>query len=118
LKRSLNERSRRLWAAAEARSMGRGGLAAVMAATGMSSATVSKGLRQLQAEAAGEATLPPDQVRRAGGERQVHTGPAARLLEGPGGIGGADGERRSGASIAVDPREPVPSGCGTAQARF
>jgi hypothetical protein len=32
LRRSFTERSRRLWAAAEARSMGRGGVAAVMAA--------------------------------------------------------------------------------------
>jgi len=70
LKRSLNERSRRLWAAAEARSMGRGGVAAVMAATGMSSATVNKGLHELEAEALGDAVLPSDRVRRAGGGRK------------------------------------------------
>ena len=70
LKRSLNERSRRLWAAAEARSMGRGGVAAVMAATGMSSATLSKGLKELDAEAAGHAAVPYDRVRRAGGGRK------------------------------------------------
>jgi len=70
LKRSLNERSRRLWAAAEARSMGRGGVAAVMAATGMSSATLSKGLKELDAEAAGNAAVPYDRVRRAGGGRK------------------------------------------------
>ena len=70
LRRSLSERSRRLWAAAEARSMGRGGVAAVMAATGMSSATLSKGLKELEAEAAGDATLPGDRVRRAGGGRK------------------------------------------------
>jgi hypothetical protein len=70
LKRSLTERSRRLWAAAEARSMGRGGVAAVMAATGMSSATLSKGLKELEAEAAGDATLAGDRVRRAGGGRK------------------------------------------------
>jgi len=70
LRRSLNERNRRLWAAAEARSLGRGGVAAVMAATGMSSATLSKGLRELEAEAAGETVLPPGRVRRAGGGRK------------------------------------------------
>jgi hypothetical protein len=70
LKRSLTERSRRLWAAAEARSMGRGGVAAVMAATGMSSATLSKGLKELEAEAAGNAALPGDRVRRVGGGRK------------------------------------------------
>jgi hypothetical protein len=70
LRRSLNERCRRLWAAAEARSMGRGGVAAVMAATGMSSATLSKGLKELEAEAAGDATLGAGRVRRAGGGRK------------------------------------------------
>ena len=70
LRRSLNERCRRLWAAAEARSLGRGGVAAVMAATGMSSATLSRGLRELDAEAAGDATLPEGRVRRAGGGRK------------------------------------------------
>ena len=70
LKRSFNERCRRLWAAAEARSMGRGGVAAVMAATGMSSATLSKGLKELEAEAAGAATLPTGRIRRPGGGRK------------------------------------------------
>ena len=70
LKGSLNERSRRLWAATEARSLGRGGVAAVMAATGMSSATLSKGLRELEAMAAGGATLPPGRIRRPGGGRK------------------------------------------------
>ena len=45
----LNERSRRMWAATEARSLGRGGVAAVIAATGMSSATVHRGFRELEA---------------------------------------------------------------------
>lgn len=70
LKGSLNERSRRLWAATEARSLGRGGVAAVMAATGMSSATVSKGLKELEAMPAGGATLPPGRIRRPGGGRK------------------------------------------------
>ena len=70
LKGSLNERSRRLWAATEARSLGRGGVAAVIAATGMSSATVSKGLRELEAKVAGGATLPPGRIRRPGGGRK------------------------------------------------
>jgi hypothetical protein len=50
--------------------MGRGGVAAVMAATGMSSATVSKGLKELEAEAAGDAALPGDRIRRVGGGRK------------------------------------------------
>jgi len=66
----LNERSRRLWAAAEARSLGRGGIAAVIAATGMSSATVAKGLRELDEAESGGTGLPPDRVRRPGGGRK------------------------------------------------
>jgi hypothetical protein len=70
LKGSLNERSRRLWAATEARSLGRGGVAAILAATGMSSATVSKGLRELEVADAGGATLPPGRIRKPGGGRK------------------------------------------------
>jgi hypothetical protein len=70
LRSSLNERARRLWAAAEARSLGRGGIAAVMAATGMSSATVDKGLRELAAAEAGGEALSPTQVRKPGGGRK------------------------------------------------
>ena len=66
----LSERARRLWAAVEARSLGRGGIAAVIAATGMSSATVAKGLRELDAAESGDVTLSPDRVRKPGGGRK------------------------------------------------
>ena len=61
----LNERSRRRWAAAEARSHGRGGIAAVARATGISEGTVRRGLLELDA---GE-ELGPERVRRAGAGR-------------------------------------------------
>jgi hypothetical protein len=80
----LNERSRRLWAAAEARSLGRGGIAAVIAATGMSSATVHKGLHELDMTASGQTALPPQRCRRPGGgrKRAVDQQPGlARALE-------------------------------------
>ena len=70
LEPSLNERSRRLWAAVEARSLGRGGGAAVMAATGMSSATVSRGLGDLQVQARAGAVLPGGRIRCPGGGRK------------------------------------------------
>ncbi len=70
LRGTLNERARRLWAATEARSLGRGGIAAVMAATGMSSATVDKGLRELEAAESGQVVLPPGRIRRPGGGRK------------------------------------------------
>jgi Rhodopirellula transposase DDE domain len=46
----LDERMRRLWAAAEARSAGHGGLAAVVRATGISESTVLRGLADLDSE--------------------------------------------------------------------
>jgi hypothetical protein len=61
----LNERSRRRWAAAEARSHGRGGIAAVARATGISEGTVRRGLAEL--DAGGD--LEPERVRRAGAGR-------------------------------------------------
>ena len=63
----LTERSRRLWAATEAVSLGRGGVAAVMMATGMSSATVNKGLGELEGKNDG---LRTDRVRKPGGGRK------------------------------------------------
>jgi transposase len=44
----LNERQRRLWAAAEARSHGRGGIAAVARASGIAENTIRRGLRELE----------------------------------------------------------------------
>jgi hypothetical protein len=62
----LNERSRRLWAASEARAAGRGGFTAVVRATGMSPQTVARGLRELDSKE----PLAPERVRRAGGGRK------------------------------------------------
>lgn len=62
----LTERSRRLWAATEARALGRGGIALVERATGISRSTISRGLRDLES---GE-TLEPGRTRRPGGGRK------------------------------------------------
>ena len=43
----LNERTRRRWAAVEARALGRGGIARVAEATGLSRTTIGAGLREL-----------------------------------------------------------------------
>ncbi len=43
----LDERGRRRWAAVEARSLGRGGIAAVATATGMSDRTMRNGPKEL-----------------------------------------------------------------------
>jgi hypothetical protein len=63
----LNERSRRRWAAAEARSHGRGGIAAVARATGISEGTVRRGLAELDADPAEQ--LERERIRQAGGGR-------------------------------------------------
>lgn len=47
LEADLDERDRRRWAAAEARSLGPGGIAAVAAATGVSDRTIRRGIPEL-----------------------------------------------------------------------
>ena len=67
LQPQLNERTRRLTAAAEARAVGHGGAAVVHEVTGLSRATIYRGERDRDAAAAG--TL-PGVVRRPGGGRR------------------------------------------------
>src|SRR5215208_8323674 len=59
----LDEKQRRLYAAAEARALGRGGIARVARAAGLSRPTIYQGLRDLD-----QPPL-PGRVRRAGGGR-------------------------------------------------
>jgi transposase len=73
----LDERRRRLWAAAEARAAGRGGIAATARATGMAIDTIRKGIRELES---GE-TLERRRVRRPGGGRKPITETDPTLLE-------------------------------------
>lgn len=61
----LNERGRRLWAAAEAVSLGRGGVSLVCRATGLSSATVAKGIKEFN-----DSSPIEDRVRKKGGGRK------------------------------------------------
>ena len=63
---ALDERGRRRWAAAEASSHGRGGMAAVVRATGISESTVRRGLAEVRE---GD-QVPAGRVRRAGGGRK------------------------------------------------
>ena len=66
----LDERTRRLWAAVEARARGRGGISAVARATGLSRGTVRTGLREL---AAAGAAPPTARVRKPGAGRKALT---------------------------------------------
>jgi transposase len=66
LKGSLDERSRRLMAAAESQVLGRGGISAVSKATGISRIVIQQGI----AELASPSSLPAGRVRREGGGRK------------------------------------------------
>jgi hypothetical protein len=62
----LNERTRRLAAAAEAVALGRGGISRVSQATGVSRRAIRSGLAQLRSPM----TSDPDRIRRTGGGRR------------------------------------------------
>jgi hypothetical protein len=66
LSQELSERSRRCWAAVEAVSLGRGGISAVSAATGLAHSTIRRGIEELDT---GE-TPPPARQRRPGAGRK------------------------------------------------
>jgi len=74
--RNLNERARRLFAAAEARTAGYGGIAAASRATGLAPSTIGRGLKDLEdpGSLSGE-------VRRPGGGRSALTAKDPSLLE-------------------------------------
>ena len=62
----LSERGRRIWAASEARALGRGGIAAVARASGISPNTIRKGIREIDSDD----RLEGGRVRRPGGGRK------------------------------------------------
>jgi DNA-binding phage protein len=73
---SLNERGRRLFAAAEAQTAGYGGISAAALATGVARSTIGRGLKELQNPDALSGV-----VRRRGGGRLALTDTDATLLE-------------------------------------
>ena len=92
---TLDERARRRWAAAEARSHGRGGIAAVVRATPVSESTVRRGLLELDCgEAPGLV-----RVRRSGGGRPPITRTAPTLV--------GDLERLVEPDVRGDPQGPL-----------
>lgn len=64
---TLNERSRRLWAASEAQAIGHGGIAAVRRATGLSYPTIARGISDLRSPSAANTS----RTRRPGGGRKA-----------------------------------------------
>lgn len=76
LERVFTERSRRLWAATEALALGRGGIALVERATGVSRSTISRGIRELESDE----RLEPGRTRRSGGGRKRTAEKDGKLL--------------------------------------
>lgn len=91
----LDERARRRWGAAEARSLGWGGIQAVAAATGLSDRTIRNGIKELDDPDAPPAT----QQRRSGGGRK------ARECEQPALLGALEQLVESG--TRGDPMSPL-----------
>ena len=73
----LDERQRRLFAAAEARAVGHGGIAAVSRVTRIAASTIGRGLKDIAAPD----TLAPGRVRRPGGGRKSLLETDPRLLD-------------------------------------
>jgi len=77
----LDERSRRLWAAVEARALGRGGIVRVAEATGLSRATIRVGLRELDTPSTVDSRrATSERLRRPGGGRRPLVAGDPRLL--------------------------------------
>ena len=73
----LDERGRRRWAGAEARSLGWGGVAAVAEATGISDRTIRTGIQELDDPNA----APSNKQRRQGGGRTSREIEQPKLIE-------------------------------------
>ena len=77
----FDERLRRRWAAVEARLLGRGGIACVAAATGISRTTIHAGLKELDAGAAAGAQADSGRLRRPGAGRKPLTARDPKLTQ-------------------------------------
>jgi Rhodopirellula transposase DDE domain len=100
MRATLDERGRRRWCAAEARSHGRGGIAVVARVTGVSRRTIDRGLVELEAEQAGEREpLPAGRVRGAGGGRKRLSERDPKVVE--------DLERLVDPATLGDPERPL-----------
>ncbi|MDR1383920.1 MAG: hypothetical protein LBJ67_08770 [Planctomycetaceae bacterium] len=74
----FNERQKRLWAVAESKSLGRGGISAVHRATGISIVTIRKGIQELNAP---EQHVASQRVRKPGGGKKKITARQPHLLD-------------------------------------
>ena len=79
IKSRFDERGRRQWAAIEAKSIGRGGISLVSAATGLSRTTVTYAIKEIEESEGKQVGI--ERVRRVGGGRKRLTEKEPKLLE-------------------------------------
>lgn len=75
----MDERMRRIWAGAEAKALGRGGISTVSLATGLTRKTIRSGLREHEEQLL-SGTAPGPRLRRPGGGRKRSTQQDPKLL--------------------------------------
>ena len=80
IRTTLTERGLRLWASAEARSLGHGGIKMMAQVTGLGRETVARGIRELADGDDTKRSLPPHASRRQGGGRKKLTAKDPTLL--------------------------------------
>jgi transposase len=97
----LNERTRRLWAAVESTSLGRGGVSQVARATGLSRTTIYAGLHELETHDSKQLTAKT--VRQPGSGRKTLNETDATLIE--------DLQQLLEASTRGDPQSPLQWTC-------
>ena len=107
----LDERSRRRFAAAEARAAGRGGVSAVSRVTGLARSTIIRDLAELVGDVNGCAAS--GRVRRPGGGRKKLTETDPTLLSDLKSLVEPTTPRRSASAAAVDQPQPAQPGRGS-----
>ena len=99
----LDERSRRRWAASEARMIGHGGVSAIAKATGLARRTIYRGLKDLE----DRASVGSDRIRRRGGGRKSRIAEDPTLLSDLKSLLEPATRRRPDATAVVDIAQPA-----------
>lgn len=95
----LNEKTRRIWAAVESLTVGRGGVSQVSSATGLSRTTIYTGIRELQSHSKPLEVEQHQRIRQSGGGRKKLTQSDSTLMQ--------DLQALVEASTRGDPESPL-----------
>ena len=112
----LDERSRRLWAATEAKAIGHGGQSVVAKATGLSRRTIYQGLRELEYFCDDRKKSRPAGSESGWGSQAPFTS-RSDVGGGFGSLGRAHQPWRPAIATTLDVQECAATGSGTAKAR-